>query len=45
MKSRLALNLGLLALIAILAAVAVLKPGKKEDVHDGKGLARSGECL
>ena len=31
MKSRLALNLGLLALIAILAAVAVLKPGKKEE--------------
>jgi hypothetical protein len=31
MKSRLALNLGLLALIAVLAAVAVLKPGKKEE--------------
>ena len=31
MKSRLALNLGLLALIAILAAVAVLKPGKKDE--------------
>ena len=31
MKSRLALNLGLLALIAILASVAVLKPGKKEE--------------
>lgn len=31
MKSRLALNLGLLALIAVLTAVAVLKPGKKEE--------------
>ena len=33
MKSRLALNLGLLALIAILAAVAVLNPGKKEEAQ------------
>jgi hypothetical protein len=31
MKSRLALNLGLLALIAVLTALAVLKPGKKEE--------------
>ena len=31
MKSRMALNLGLLALVAILAAVAVMKPGKKEE--------------
>jgi len=31
MKSRLTLNLGLLALIAVLTTVAVLKPGKKEE--------------